>query len=164
MSPSCSKRNGFLDRRNVFALKNSLPGTTFFSLQRAKQVNKLNLNVDMVADTDFWIRLTNYSPVSENAILRVDKIWSCAIVHEEQRSVDQCKFSLGRAKMFRCMLNNPKMDLPYENKLSVFRANLIDAFDYYYYQNKDNAALVSLWKEVFREDISWKWKLKSILI
>ena len=163
--PVQKEETGFLDRKNVFSLKNHFPqGSTFFSLKRAFQVNKLNLNVDMVADTDFWIRITNYSPASENAILRVDKIWSCAILHEEQRSVDQCKFSLGRARMFRYMLDDPKMELPYEKKLSVFKANLIDAFDYHYYQNKDNSVLVKMWKEVFKEDISWKWKVKSVLI
>ena len=163
--PAQKEENGFLDRRNVFALKNHFPqGSTFFSLQRALQVDRLNPNVDMVADTDFWIRLTNCTPAEEHAILRVDKIWSCAIMHEEQRSVDQCKFSLGRARMFRYMLDDPKIDLPYPTKLSVFRANLIDAFDYYYFQDKDNTVLVNLWKDVFKEDIPWKWKLKSALI
>lgn len=163
--PTQAEENGFLDRRNVFSLKNHFPqGSTFFSLARAIHVKKLNMHVDMVADTDFWIRLTNYVPANEKGILRVPKVWSCAIMHEEQRSVDQCKFSLGRTKMYRYMLEDSNIDLPKEEKQKVFRANIVDAFDYYNSQGKDTSELKGIWKEVFGEEISMKWKIKERLI
>lgn len=85
-------------------------------------------------------------------------------MHEEQRSVDQCKFSLGRTKMYRYMLEDSNIDLPKEEKQKVFRANIVDAFDYYNSQGKDTSELKRIWKEVFGADISMKWKIKEMLI
>jgi len=155
---------GFIDPEKMFTLRVHFPqSSTFFRLDRAKHVSKLNQNVDMVADTDFWIRMANYSPVFKNSIYRSEEISSCVIVHENQRSVDQCQFSLGRVRMYFHYLSDPRFELSREIKQRSFYANLVDAIDYFSAQGKDISELKKLYQAGTGNKFPLKWKIREML-
>jgi glycosyltransferase involved in cell wall biosynthesis len=155
---------GFIDPEKMFTLQVHFPqSSTFFRLERARHVSKLNQNVDMVADTDFWIRMANYSPVLKNSIYRSKEISSCVIVHENQRSVDQCQFALGRARMYFHYLSDPRFELSKERKVKSFYANLVDALDYFFSQKRNTAELKELYQHGTGYKFPLKWKIKEVL-
>jgi glycosyltransferase involved in cell wall biosynthesis len=100
MVPFDPQENGFIRPDSVYRLRNHFSqGGMFFSRERARQVNGLDSSVDMVADTDFWVRMANYQPVVPNRIFRTSHVWACVTVHEGQRSGQYHRFYVGRAKM-----------------------------------------------------------------
>ncbi len=156
--------NGFINPHKLFNLQVHFPqSSTFFNLERARYIDKLNTQVDMVADTDFWIRMANYSPSSDACIYRVDKSWSCVIVHESQRSVDQCQFSLGRARMFYHYLGDSRFAIPKEKKEITFHGNWVDALEYFQAQQRDTSELLTLYSEAYSKKIPLHWKIKDLL-
>lgn len=85
---------------NIFTTKDHFSqSATFFSVKRALTIGKLNSKVDMVADTDFWIRMACSQPISINSILQISKIYGGVVIQENQRTSDLSKFYLGRAQM-----------------------------------------------------------------
>jgi len=98
--PHNQQANGFLQPETVYTLCNHFSqGGMFFSRERARHVGGLDGGVDMVADTDFWVRMAHYPPVHPNMIYRTSQVWACVTVHEGQRSGHLHRFFLGRARM-----------------------------------------------------------------
>jgi glycosyltransferase involved in cell wall biosynthesis len=94
------KVDKYVPLENIYILKDHFSqGATFFELNRSIYIGKLDPKVDMVADTDFWVRLATYKPVSINTILLSSQIWGGVTVQAEQRSSNLSQFYLGRAKM-----------------------------------------------------------------
>ena len=143
-------------------------GATFFLLERAKAIGGLDVEVDMVADTDFWIRMTSYEPLLINSIYQTSKIFGGVVVQKEQRSADLSKFYLGRATMACRHLNNNRILLN-ENfkKLQANKLIMIGLF-HYIGLNKDITPFKNLYKEINGVEfsffqLSFKGKLKFIL-
>ncbi|MBP6335546.1 MAG: glycosyltransferase [Bacteroidia bacterium] len=156
--------NGLIEASKLYNLGVHFPqSSTFFNLERARLVGKLDENVDMVADTDFWIRLANYSPIHKSGIFRHDELWSCVIVHESQRSVDQCQFALGRAKMYFRYLTNQRLEVSQDVKFRTFYGNLIDAVEYFNAQKKDDTELRKMYESAYKQSIPIRWKIKSAM-
>jgi len=163
-SPVQEQINGFIDPEKMFNLRVHFPqSSTFFSVQRARDINKLNPLLDMVADTDFWIRMANYKPKENKSIFRSSNHWSCVIVHENQRSVDQCQFSLGRAKMYYHYMTDDNLSVSRLEKTTAFRATLIDAMGYFHTQKRDTSELRKMFMDVFRKRLPLKWTIKEFL-
>src|SRR5690606_9596607 len=98
---------------NIYTLKDHFSqGATFFDIKRAFLIGKLDPTVDMVADTDFWIRLTASNPVHTNSVLLTSKIWGGVTVQAEQRSADLSQFYLGRSKMDVQHVNKSSFPFP----------------------------------------------------
>jgi glycosyltransferase involved in cell wall biosynthesis len=107
---------------NIFTTKDHFSqGATFFSIRRALAIGKLNINVDMVADTDFWIRMACSEPIYINSILQTSKIYVGVVIQKEQRSSDYSKFCLGRAQIAVNFLYNET--IPFDIKYKKNNAN-----------------------------------------
>jgi glycosyltransferase involved in cell wall biosynthesis len=154
---------GFVDPVSVFYLRNHFPqSSTFFRVDRARTAGPLRLDVDMVADTDFWIRMAVTRPLHTSGIYRCDRTWSCVLLHPEQRSASQGPFYLGRARMYRDFLKQEQLELTAEQKMQAFRSNLIDALDYFLSQSLDPSPLADLYREVTGHPLPLVWQLKSV--
>ncbi len=162
--PLQEQATGFIEPGKLFGLQVHFPqSSTFFNLKRAREIKKLNTALDMVADTDFWIRMANYTPVTSKSIFRVEKYWSCVIVHENQRSVDQCQFSLGRSKMYYHYINDDNLSVTKLIKTTAFRAMLVDALGYFHAQQRDTTELRNMFTDVFRKRLPLRWTVKEFL-
>lgn len=148
LAPQNLQENGFLRPDTVYMLRNHFSqGAMFFSKERALHVNGFDETVDMVADTDFWVRLANYRPVSLNKIFRTTHVWGCVTIHENQRSNHHSRFFLARAKMAVRHLRDSRIAI--EEKLKHDHAlNLIQAA--YYHFRSIGAATVEI-QELFRD-------------
>lgn len=163
-SPVRKNKDGFISPISVFTLKNHFPqSSTFFKTERARQIGGLHPEVDMVADTDFWIRMSNYSPIGSKSIFKVNGVWSYAIMHPDQRSADTSKFFLARLVMYSEMLNESRLEVPYEQRLQTFHISMVDAFHYLLFKKRDVKDIIQLHKKVYHKDIPISWSLKSLL-
>lgn len=165
MAPFTPQENGFIRPESIFTLKNHFAqGATFFSRDRAQHVNGLRAEVDMVADTDLWVRLSNYHPVSTNSVFRTSQVWSCVTIHQNQRSTNYHRFYLGRARMAVAHYNddNIRLDRNYKFKNAINLINI--AYEYYCSIGEDASAIRTLYKDLTGETmaaaISWE-KLKD---
>lgn len=162
--PYPDPKPGYVAPLSVFSLQNHFPqSSTFFRMDRARTAGPLRLDVDMVADTDFWIRMAVTRPMHSTGIFRTDKVWSCVLLHPDQRSASQGPFYLGRAKMYRDFIQQDKLEPTSEEKSRCFRANLIDALDYFLSQGIDPAPLAELHRSVTGTSLSLSWRVKSRL-
>ena len=158
LAPYNPQENGFLRPDTVYTLRNHFSqGAMFFSKERAIHVNGFDETVDMVADTDFWVRMANYRPVSLNKIFRTTHVWGCVTIHENQRSNHYSHFFLGRAKMAAKHLKDSRIAL--EEKLKHDHAlNLIQAA--YYHFHSIGAATEEI-QELFRDVTGKAMRLKK---
>lgn len=132
LTPYHPQDNGFIRPNTVFTLNNTFSqGAMFFSRTRALEVNGLDSSVDMVADTDFWVRMANYRPVALNKIFRTSRVWACVTIHENQRSNHYNRFYLGRAKMAINHFKDSNIDLDDRFKFQHALNMLNTAFDFY---------------------------------
>lgn len=138
-------------------------GSTFFSIARANAIGGLDKTIDMVADTDFWCRMAAYHPVKENTIFLTNQIWSCVTTHSHQRSSDQKKFYLGRAKMAVKHYHNSNIDVKKSFKYNRAAGLLADAFNYYNTIGADTSEINNLYKTFTGKNISIKRHIKNIL-
>jgi len=120
---STSERvTGYTQPEFVYDLKNSFSqSATFFLLEKALEIGMLDTKVDMVADTDFWIRLCCYDKPRPNSIYQTSKIWGGVLIQANQRSADFSKFVLGRAKMFLQFVgdNRIKYAIPFKSSVAL---------------------------------------------
>ena len=113
------KSEKYIPFENVYMLKDHFSqGATFFSSKRAMQIGMLDKSVDMVADTDFWVRLACTHPYKVNSILQTSRVWNCVIVQPNQRSTDLSKFFFGRAIMAANHIKNDELQLDKNFKLN----------------------------------------------
>jgi len=139
----------FVSPENIYTLKDHFSqGATFFSLQRAKAIGKLNPIVDMVADTDFWIRMACSNPIGTNSIFQTSKIWGGVTVQQEQRSADLSKFYLGRAEMAYHHFQDKLIPFSLSYKKKHANNLIIFGIEHYKALNKDVAPFLDLYKEL----------------
>lgn len=163
-SPVHHGKKGSVVAADVFTLKENFPqGSVFFSTERARMTGGLRPEVDMVADTDFWIRLTNLDTPSPGSIRRVDRVWSHAIMHPHQRSVDAARFAMGRASMYFRLLHDETIATDPALRKQAFYAALADAYHIHLQKRLATAALRGLHQRAFGTDLPWSWRLKSLL-
>ncbi len=107
---------------NVFTLRDHFSqGATFFSVKRARDIGGLDPLLDMVADTDFWVRLCCYDSFNINSVYQTSKIWGGVMVQPTQRSADLSKFYLGRARMAASHFKNDH--IRFEKAFKLLHAN-----------------------------------------
>lgn len=139
----------FVINENIYTMHDNFSqSATFFSLERAKIINKLDPTLDMVADTDFWIRLCCSKPITINSVYQTSRIWGAVVLQPEQRSSELYKFYLGRAKM-ACKHSKDPL-LPYDPKFKNIHANNIIKQGILHYSklNKDINDLKNLYFEI----------------
>lgn len=158
-------KNGFLEAHTTFTLENHFSqGSSFFCKERALEIGGFETDLDIVADTDFWVRFCNYKPTLElNSIYRSDQIWGCVTVHPQQRSANLSHFFLGRAKMGINHYKNP--NFPYSDtvKLKQSIKLIFSAIEYYNSIGKNSSELFILYKKLTGNNISIKKRVKSYL-
>ncbi|MFM2136748.1 MAG: hypothetical protein RL021_2148 [Bacteroidota bacterium] len=164
-SPRYHGKSGPVSAIDVFTLKENFPqGSVFFSAERARQVGGLSTDVDMVADTDFWIRMTNRYPVVSGSISRINRIWSYALMHENQRSTDASRFASGRALMYFRLLEDEGLSVEKSTRSAAFRTAFVDAFHLRLQKNETENDLRALHQKAFGKDVPWSWKIKSTML
>ncbi|MEM6254356.1 MAG: glycosyltransferase [Cyanobacteria bacterium P01_D01_bin.156] len=152
---------GFLEADTVFTLKNHFSqSATFFSLSRAKYIGGLDNDLDMVADTDFWIRMATYSPVSQNAIYRTSQVWGCVTIHPDQRSSELSNFFVGRARMSLKHLSNEKIDLGYQVKYNHAYALIEGGIKYFEHFDLDCSFLDGLYFKLLSHSLPLTKRIK----
>lgn len=159
-----NQENGFLQPETIFTLLNHFPqGATFFSLDRARQINGLNPEVDMVADTDFWVRIANSRPVKLNSIYRTTQVWACVTIHENQRSTTFHKFYRGRALMGLKHLKDENICLDksvkFQNALNLCMA----AFEYYCAIGEDTQEIQQIYRELTEKNLPIRKRVKALV-
>lgn len=148
-----SRTDGFVQPENIFTLKSHFSqGATFFKLERAKAIGKVDASVDMVADTDFWIRMCCYEPVQINAVYQTSKIWACVLIQPEQRSADYSKFYTGRAKMAVNHLNNKHIEFNETMKRQQAGQVIKNGINHFLANNLDPAMFYQLYRELYQKD------------
>ncbi len=163
-TPEISRDSGFIDPVDAFLLKDHFAqGSTFFKIARIQEIGGLHADVDMVADTDLWVRLANWNPVTSQALLRVEGIWSHLIMHPEQRTADQSRFHLGRSKMYIRYFREQQMNVPHDIKSIAVTGHLIDTFHYLLFKKKSTEPAENLFQEHFGYGIPLRWKIKKML-
>lgn len=159
------RKSGTIDPIDTFLLNDHFAqGSTFFRIARVMEIGGLHLEVDMVADTDLWVRLANWYPVPENALHRVDDVWSHLIMHPEQRTADQTRFHIGRSKMYIRYSREDKMSVPTALKERAVSGHLTDTFHYFLYKKKSTVAAEQLYREHYGHSIPFRWQLKKVLM
>lgn len=126
------KTSGYIQPDSIYSLRTSFSqSATFFSLERAAAIGGLDTAVDMVADTDFWIRLACTTPVYTNSIFQSSKAWGAVLIQPNQRSSDFSKFYVGRSQMAIRHLENDA--IPYSQSFKKVHANnlLLQAFRHF---------------------------------
>lgn len=140
---------GYVRPDSVYQLnKDFSQSGTFFTLERGRAVGKLNPNVDMVADTDFWIRLSCYDRMSLNTIYHTTEIWGAAMIQPDQRSADFSKFHLGRAKMFSGFIDDSRIPFAKDFKKNVADGIITRAIAHFEANNLDATQLLELYKKL----------------
>lgn len=153
---------GFIDPMDIYKLKRTFgQSSTFFSLKRIREIGLLSLSVDMVADTDTWIRLAVYDPIGEKRIYYGSQTWSCATFHPQQRSSDQSKFMTGRAQMFTDLVFNQRVSIDISEKKRVAVVFIADAFEYLISRKMDTGKLEEMYKKVTGQSLPVRKKLKQ---
>jgi hypothetical protein len=118
----------------------------------------------MVADTDFWIRMCASKPSLEGKVLRLQEVWSYAIMHAEQRSSEATRFQIARAAMFRSFLRDENLEIDPALRKSVFYGVLVDAFHGYLQKGLPTKDIRELYLDVFHKEIPSSWRLKEWLM
>jgi glycosyltransferase involved in cell wall biosynthesis len=122
---------------------------TFFSMQRAIEINKLDINVDMVADTDFWIRLSCENPIAfVNKFLQTTSIWGGVVVQPLQRSAELSKFYKGRAQMAYKHYMNDRIPFAKEFKKHKVNKFIYEGISYFKYFNINYNTFTELYEKV----------------
>jgi glycosyltransferase involved in cell wall biosynthesis len=154
-----------VDPLGVFHLTPSLPqSSTFFKKQRALVVGKLNSEVDMVADTDFWTRIATASPcLLDNQIFHADTGWSYVTIHPGQRSAMQYRFYMGRVKMALSQLADVRIDVAAAIKKQRSIGLIHDALEYFCSKGLDCQELSHLLTELTHHPLSLKRRMKIFL-
>lgn len=144
----------YIPVENIFTTRDHFEqGATFFSIKRALSVGKLNPEVDMVADTDFWIRMACYTPVRTNAVYQCSKIWGAVVVQEEQRSSDYSKFYLGRAKMATIYISDNRIEFQENYKKKNANNFIVTGIQHYLALSKNISDFEELYKKVNNKHI-----------
>ncbi len=149
---------------NVYNFKESFSQpSTFFRIDRVKQIGKLDTELDMVADTDLWIRYMLYKPkIIKNAI-RTNKALSIVTEHDEQRTMKPHLFYYGRAKMAAKHYYNNNIeltdDLKYKHAISLIN----NSIDYYYYKRINNKPNIELYTTFMNTKFPLKKRIKYYL-
>jgi len=160
--PDENAEAGFIDPKDIFSLRRTFgQSSTFFSMKRIRDIGGLSLNVDMVADTDTWIRISTYEPMGEKKIYFAKETWSCATYHPAQRSNDQAKFMMGRAQMFTDLLFDARSAIPTEEKKRFALLFVTDAFEYLIERNLPTEKVEVMFKQITGNSIPLKKKLKQ---
>jgi glycosyltransferase involved in cell wall biosynthesis len=123
-------------------------GATFFSLKRAKYIDQLDPNVDMVADTDFWVRLACYDPIIINSVFQTSQIWGCVMVQPQQRSMDLSKFYLGRSQMACGHVDNERILFDRSFKMNHANAVISVGVEHYCGIGKDPFEFYALYEHM----------------
>jgi glycosyltransferase involved in cell wall biosynthesis len=122
---------------------------TFFSIQCAIDINKLDVDVDMVADTDFWIRLSCQSPKAlVNRFLQVSNIWGGVVVQPNQRSAELSKFYKGRVLMAYKHYTNDAIPFAKEFKKNIVNNRIYQGISYFKEYNLDYDFFTDLYKDI----------------
>jgi len=160
--PRENDKPGFVNPKDVFSLERAFgQSSTFFSLDRIRDIGGLSLNVDMVADTDTWIRISTYQPMGEKKIYFAKETWSCATYHPAQRSSNQAKFMMGRAQMYTDLLFDARVSIPMEEKKRTAKLFVMDAFEYLIERNLPTEKVEAMFKQITGNSIPLKKKLKQ---
>lgn len=157
--------NKYVPLENIFTHRDHFnQSASFFSIYRAKQIGKLDLNVDVVADTDFWVRLTCSSPTVINSVYQTSKIWGTVLVHENQRSNDFAQFYVGRAKMAVSHFKNQKLQFNSQFKFDHANNIILTGIEYFKELKRDLGELYFLYKELNDKEYILKVSFKRIII
>ena len=150
---------------DIFCLKSQFAqGSTFFLRKRAIEINCLNTEVDMVADTDFWIRMATINPIlKKENIWQTDKIWSYSTVHPFQRNSIQAPFYLNRAKMGVLLFLNSNILIEEKAKKKNALRLINDAFEYYCSKGLNCQEIIKLHFQITQNNLQFKRKLKILL-
>jgi glycosyltransferase involved in cell wall biosynthesis len=158
------QEEGFIKPYDLFTLRKIFgQSSTFFSMDRIRDIGYLRLDVDMVADTDTWIRMGTYRPTSDNKVYYAGETWGCATFHNEQRSTDQSKFMVGRARMFTNFLFDDRVDIPMDEKKRAAQLFISDAYEYLIRRQLPSAQIEEMYKKVTGESIPLRKKIKRRL-
>ncbi len=157
-------QEGFIEPLEIYTLKRTFgQSSTFFSVERIREIGFLNLNVDMVADTDTWIRLSAYAPTGERKIYYASNTWSCATFHYEQRSAEQSKFMTGRAQMYTDMVFDSRISVNDAEKKRIACIFIVDAFEYLINRKLPTLKVEEMYKRVTGNTLALKKILKKQL-
>ena len=147
---------------DIFKLRRTFgQSSTFFSLKRVKEIDLLKVNVDMVADTDTWIRMANYEPTGNDKIYFSSATWSCVTFHYAQRSADQAKFMAGRAQMYTDFVFDSRMAIQWEEKKRIALVFVLDAFDYLIRRNLPTGRIEEMHKKITGANLSLRKIVKK---
>ncbi|OAQ38609.1 hypothetical protein A5893_14450 [Pedobacter psychrophilus] len=160
----------YVPLENIYTLRDHFSqGATFFSLLRAKEINYLDSTVDMVADTDFWIRMACITPVKINTVYQTSKIWGAVTVQPEQRSGNLSKFYYGRALMGYVHTQSNRLGLSKAFKQNHANELIIAGIEHFKGLALDVQDFLSLYKELNKKDyileplpISLKMSIKKM--
>ncbi|MCX6291820.1 MAG: glycosyltransferase [Bacteroidetes bacterium] len=156
--------NRFIASLDIFRLQTIFPqSSTFFSITRAKEIGMLNTNTDMVADTEFWIRLANYKPHHEKQAYIFNESWSCVTIHDQQRGADSAKFMSGRAHMFVEFVKDERLDVSIGMRKKSALSFVVDAWEYFTAHGLDTQEIEFLYHELEGRSIPVKKKIKKLL-
>lgn len=162
---SADRDSGYIRPDLVYQLvKHFSQSATFFSLERARRVGKLDVRVDMVADTDFWIRMACYHPAPLNTVLHTTQTWGCVMVQPNQRSADFSKFYKGRAKMFMKFIEDDRIRFSPAFKRNVAEGAIKAAINHFTQHQLATEELTTMYKELHGQayvapSVSWKGKI-----
>lgn len=105
--------DGYVPPENLLRVSYSCEqGSTFFKRERALAVGMLRQKFDIVADTDFWIRMAAYKPSNNKMVYVTNQTWSCVTVQPEQRSSDRSKFVLATSKLLHDFWQDDQFSVP----------------------------------------------------
>lgn len=158
------KESGFLQAETIFTLKDHFSqSATFFSYDRAKHVGGLEPALDIVADTDFWIRMTNYYPVKQNVIYRTSQVWGCVTIHPAQRTSTLSEFVRGRAIMAIKHLKDENFDLGQQIKFEQAVSLVEYGMRYFEYFNLDYSLFDRFYLELFSTPFPVRRRIKRYI-
>lgn len=146
------KKESIVHAESVYTLKDNFSqGATFFLLDRAKEIGKLDPTVDMVADTDFWIRYCCYYPIHINSIYQTARIWCCVLIQPNQRSAVFSNFYLGRVKMSIKHLSDSNIKYTDEFKRKQADQLIESAFSHFNLYNIDLSPLKKVYEKFYNK-------------
>jgi glycosyltransferase involved in cell wall biosynthesis len=125
------RETGYLPAESIFTLQNHfMQGSTFFKVKRAREIGYLDSTIDIVADTDFFVRMSCYEPIAINALYQTTKIWNAVVVQDSQRSSDLSKFAIERVIMSWKHLNDNRIKYDHKFKSNSLNNHLISVIKF----------------------------------
>ena len=137
--------------------------STFFRADRAKEIGLLDMDLDMVADTDLWIRYLLFKPKIVKNAIRTNKTLSIVTEHDEQRTMKPHLFYHGRAKMAVKYVNNNKLGINKDYKIKNALNQINQAIEYYAFKRLSNIENIKLYENFTKKSFPIIRRIKYAL-